>query len=130
MDTKNFDEIFTTKILKELLPDNVTDDFFDALLGDAAEGAYNISLVFNGHKKDKFFFEFHLKQRPNKCLACNLTHGLPEVFSRHPIIDISGLVQKIKLIIDEYAKDLKWQLQSTVEISHQIHIIPMILKLE
>lgn len=125
MDTKNFDEVFTDKVLKELLPDNVSDDFFDALLGDASEGAYDISLVFNRYEKDKFFFEFHLKQRPNKCLACNLTYGLPNVFSRHPIIDINGLVQKIKLIIGEYEKNLKWQLQSTVEISRQLHIIPL-----
>jgi len=130
MDTKNFDKIFTEKTLKALFPDNVTDNFFDALLGDASEGAYNISLVFKGHEKDKLFFEFHLKQRPDKCLACNLTYGLPEVFLRHPIININGLVQNIKSIIGGYAKDLKWQLQSTVEISRKLHIIPMILDLK
>ncbi|MEZ4602550.1 MAG: hypothetical protein R2861_03820 [Desulfobacterales bacterium] len=33
---------------------------FDALYGDAAEGAYNIALKFKEHTADKLIFEFHL----------------------------------------------------------------------
>ena len=59
-----------------------TDEFFEALYGDAAEGPYDILLKFKGENKNTLHFEFQLKQRPGRCLACNLTYGLPVVFSR------------------------------------------------
>jgi 23S rRNA A2030 N6-methylase RlmJ len=37
-------DIFTPKVLEDLLPLQRSDEFFEALYGDADEGAYNISL--------------------------------------------------------------------------------------
>jgi len=85
MATESFDGIFTQDVLKKLFPEDRADQFFDALFGDAEEGAYDISLEFKGQSQNKLEFEFHLKQRPGKCLACNLTYGLPQVFSRHGV---------------------------------------------
>ena len=90
MDT--YTEIFTDDVLRELFPAQRADDFFEALFGDASEGAYDISLVFTGcnEQSNTLHFNLDLHERPGCCLACNLTYGLPEVFSRHPVINISG----------------------------------------
>ena len=70
-------ELFTEDLLKKLMPPEKTDQFFEALFGDADEGAYEISLAYKGGTTQKFEFEFHLTPKPGKCLACNLTYGLP-----------------------------------------------------
>ena len=93
MAVNNIADIFTQETLNTLFPADLSDQFFDALYGDAEEGAYDIRLVFNGLDNGNLNFEFQLDQRPGKCLACNLTYGLPDVFSRHPIINIDQLVQ-------------------------------------
>ena len=41
---KDFDSILTQEFLDELLPPERSDQFFDALYGDASEGAYDIRL--------------------------------------------------------------------------------------
>ncbi len=41
----NINDIFTKKVLQELLPAQRSDEFFEALYGDADEGAYDISLA-------------------------------------------------------------------------------------
>ena len=119
------DEVFTPEILKQLLPEDRTDQFFDALYGDVSEGAYGISLEFKAQRQDKLQFEFHLKRRPGKCLVCNLTYGLPQVFSRNPIIDVEGIVQKINNLLDGSAQCAKWELGRTQEISDELHVIPL-----
>ena len=43
--------------------------------------------------------ELRLHERPNRCLACNLTQGLPQVFSRHPIINVKGIVKEIEKLL-------------------------------
>lgn len=88
-------DIFNQEILEELFPAGRTDDFFEALFGDAEEGSYDISLAYTGDNGDTVNFELQLKQRPGCCLACNLTYGLPQVFSRHPIINVKGMAAKI-----------------------------------
>ena len=72
-------QIFTDKALQALFPPERTHDFFDALFGDANEGAYDIALSFNGYDStgQTLNFLLNLHERPGRCLACNLTHGLP-----------------------------------------------------
>lgn len=130
MATESFDAIFTQDVLEKLFPEDRADRFFDALFGDAEEGAYDISLEFKGQSQNKLEFEFHLKQRPGKCLACNLTYGLPQVFSRHPILNVNGLVQEIDKLLNGRAKCTEWKLSSTREVSRQLHVIPLIISLE
>jgi len=74
-------------------------------------------------------FELHLTQRPGKCITCSLTYGLPEVFKRHPVINISGLVQKIDRLLDGRAKCVDWQMDFTREVSGVLHVIPLIILL-
>ncbi|MBF0526337.1 MAG: pancreas/duodenum homeobox protein 1 [Deltaproteobacteria bacterium] len=130
MATENYKDIFTATALKKLFPEDRADMFFDALLGDVKEGAFDINLEFKKHNAKKLVFEFHLKERPGKCLACNLTYGLPEVFSRHPVINVKGVVTKIQEALGERAKCLDWRLGPTQEISHQIHVIPLTINLD
>lgn len=127
--TCEYHSIFTPEILKELFPENLTDQFFDALLGDSAEGAYDIRLAFSGTREDQLIFELRLHQRQGKCLACNLTYGLPTVFSRHPIINLSGLVDRIETVLDGKARLQEWSLGRTREISRELHIIPLYIKI-
>jgi hypothetical protein len=127
---KNYSEIFSQDALALMFPKNRSNSFFDALYGDPTEGAYDISLEFKGHSQDKLHFEFHLKERPGKCLACNVTYGLPQVFSRHPIIDIKGVVQEIDNLLDSGLKCRDWQLGRTREVSRKLHIIPLTINME
>ncbi|MDM8539135.1 pancreas/duodenum homeobox protein 1 [Desulfobacterales bacterium HSG17] len=129
--TEAISQIFTNENLNMLFPADRADDFFDALFGDASEGAYNIGLVYKSHTQNELSLEFHLTQRPGKCLACNLTYGLPQVFSRHPIINIKGLLNQIdKFLVDFKIKCSTWKLGSTKEISRQLHIVPLIISME
>jgi len=123
-------EVFTPDVLEELFPDHLTDMFFDALYGDAAEGVYDIRLTFDEYRENRLEFELHLVQRAGKCLNCHLTYGLPKVFSRHPVINISGLVQNIDKLIDGFARCTDWQLGNTREMSNDLHVIPLTILLE
>ncbi len=126
----NYSEIFTRDVLEKMFPKNRADNFFDALYGDPTEGSYDISLEFNGHGQSRLQFEFHLKERPGKCLACNVTYGLPQVFSRHPIIDVKGVVQGIEKLLNGSSKCGEWQLGRTREVSRKLHIVPLTVNLE
>jgi hypothetical protein len=130
MGTGGFDDLFTPDVLKELFPEDRSDRFFDALYGDAEEGAYDIYLEYSGTRKNRREFMLRLTQRPGKCISCSLTYGLPEVFSRHPIIDIKGLVQNIDALLDGKVRCVDWQLGSTREISNDVHAIPLEIFLE
>jgi hypothetical protein len=125
MDKTNFDKLFSKENLTRIFPNNRADKFFDALYGDSSEGAYDIRLVFGGHAGNELRFEFHLTQRPGKCLVCNLTYGLPQVFSRHPVIDVRGVVEKIGQMMDGHGKVVEWKLGNTREISKNLHVIPL-----
>ncbi len=111
--------------LDKLFPPQKTADFFDALYGEAEEGAYDIHLVARGISSDKLSFGFELHQRPGKCLACNLTYGLPQVFQRHPIINVAGLAKDIADIAGWEPASASWKLGRTEEISNKLHIIPL-----
>ena len=131
MTTDIFQEIFTDSILQELLPSERANDFFEALYGDIEEGSYDISLAYNGLSSDQKSLQFllNLSERPGKCLACHLTHGLPEVFSRHPIINIAGMVEKIDAQLGDKASCGEWHLGSTQTISRQLYAVPLIIEL-
>jgi hypothetical protein len=53
--------------------------------------------------------------------VCSLTHGLPKVFARHPLIDIKGMIQKIK---DAGVPVRDWRLGHTSERNKTLHVIP------
>jgi hypothetical protein len=127
---ENIDQLFAETALKQLFPAQRTDAFFEALYGDVAEGAYDIAFSFQGLKKEALEFRFDLHRRPGKCLACNLTYGLPQVFSRHPLIDITGLVRGIENRLAGKATCSRWKLGETKEISSDLHVVPLTIFLE
>ena len=125
-----FEQLFAQETLRELFPRNRADLFFDAMYGDPSEGVYDISLTFKGQNRDTLHFEFHLKQRPGKCLACNLTYGLPEVFSRHPIIGIKEIVREIDQLLGGQWRCSGWRLCLTREVSSELHVLPLLISIE
>lgn len=129
MDPEVIDSLFTDTVLKNLFPEDNTDLFFDAMYGDASEGAYDIALTFEGLKNDTLEFHFNLHRRPGKCLACNLTYGLPHVFSRHPVIDVQGVVARIEKRLDGIVNFKEWALHETREISSDLHVIPLVIQI-
>lgn len=120
--------LFTPQALRELLPPQRTDEFFAALYGEASEGAYDIALAFRGRGGDRLRFHLELRQRPGRCLACNLTFGLPPVFSRHPVINLQGLVADIGRRLG-LEGGLAWELGRTREVSKELHVIPLSISL-
>ena len=126
----NFSQFFSPDHLATIFPNTRADDFFEALFGDTEDGAYDIALAFKKAAADELIFEFHLARRPGKCLACNLTYGLPQVFSRHPIIDVGGIVTKIDHLLNGHAGCGNWRLGSTEEISRDLHVIPLFISLQ
>jgi hypothetical protein len=120
---------FTRPVMAEIFPQDRTDRFFEALLGDAGEGAYDIDLVYVGESEAQIRFEFQLRQRPGRCMACNLTYGLPEVFIRHPVIDLAGLIRQIDSRICNGKRCGTWQLGRTREVSRSLHVLPLSIDL-
>ena len=127
MDKAGLKKIFTQNFIDELLPLNLSDQFFEALYGDASEGAYDINLKFVSGDSRQVELAFYLVQRPEKCLACSLTYGLPNVFSRHPLINIKNMVKKIE---KKGVKIKAWHLGNTKEKSSSLHTIALCLDLE
>lgn len=130
MPAENIDQLFPETVLRQLFSAEKTDAFFEALYGDSAEGAYDIAFSFQGLNKDALEFSFDLHRRPGKCLACNLTYGLPQVFSRHPIINIRELVRDIENRLDGKATCIRWELRETREISSDLHVVPLTVFLD
>lgn len=123
-----YSDIFTEDRLTTLFPPTRTDLFFEALFGEAEEGSYDIALQYCGGVKDRLDFALQLAERPGKCLACNLTYGLPEVFSRHPIINIRGLAEDVAAAVGRKLAD--WRLGATQEIDKMLHSIPFSVELD
>lgn len=120
--------LFTSRTCAALLPPERANEFFDALFGDAAEGAYDLELEYVGLQGTNLRFDILLHERPGHCLACNLTYGLPQVFSRHPIIDIAGIVREIDTIIGDNGSTGAWHLGSTSQRSRTLHSIPLTIE--
>ena len=117
------------KVLAELFPPARSNDFFEALFVDAEEGAYDIALRYSGCDAGGGTLHFYLDliQRPGKCLVCNLTHGLPEVFSRHPIVNIKGLAADVAKLLGPQVECTNWKLGSTQQEESARHCIPLTL---
>jgi len=127
MDQSALDRVFTQDYLDTLMPEELSDQFFEALYGDKSDGAYDIRLEFIAANDKRIVLAFNLTQRPGKCLVCSLTYGLPKVFSLHPLINIKGMVKKIE---DKGINVKSWRLGETEENSDLLHIIPFYLNLE
>lgn len=127
MDQNNLKETISQEFIDTLMPPEKSDQFFEALYGDASEGAYDIRLSPVSFSDHRIVLAFNLHQRPGKCLVCSLTYGLPKVFSRHPLINIKGMVEQM---IQKGVPVKKWQLGDTQEHSHALHIIPFYLDLD
>jgi len=123
-------QLFNSSTLNELFPSDRTDQFFDALLGDADEGAYDIRLIFQEANMNQLCFAFELKERPGKCLICSLTYGLPHVFTRHPIINVQKIVNDIQEKLKGQATIVDWSLGRTIQMSKSVHIIPLTIRLD
>ncbi len=128
---KNLNDIFTKDVLENLLPSQLSNDFFEALYGGADEGSYDISLSFIKYdsKQKTLSFELQLHERPGKCLACNLTYGLPDVFSRHPLLNIKGMVEKIESLLGGEIQCISWELGTTQTPAASMHAIPLTIRL-
>ncbi|MDA8163997.1 MAG: pancreas/duodenum homeobox protein 1 [Desulfobacteraceae bacterium] len=124
MSGKDCHQIFTPEVLAGIFPPERADQFFEALFGDASEGAYDITLVFRECREaeNRLQFELQLHERPGKCLACNLTYGLPEVFSRHPLLDFKGVARELAARLGATCKE--WRLGTTQSRSRQLHVVP------
>ena len=125
MDSHHLQSIFTPQRLERIFPAQRSTDFFEALYGDADEAAFDVKLAFDGDAVGRLNFQFQLVQRPGKCLACNLTYGLPKVFTRHPVINMNGLVADIAAALDLPASRLQWSLDQTEPRRQDLHVIPL-----
>ncbi|MGM0418016.1 MAG: pancreas/duodenum homeobox protein 1 [Thermodesulfobacteriota bacterium] len=125
----DFKKIFSTEALNEIFPAEKSDQFFEALYGDSEEGAYDITLAFREEKPKELIFDFNLVQRQGKCLVCSLTYGLPNVFDKHPVINIKEIVNKISELSGNSVSVKDWKLGNTVSLSREKHQIPLHIKL-
>ncbi|PIE57681.1 MAG: pancreas/duodenum homeobox protein 1 [Desulfobulbus propionicus] len=122
-------DVFTDDMLTQLFPPERSNDFFEALFGDPEEGAYDIALTFVRFDAvdSTLHFLLELRERPGYCLACNLTYGLPEVFSRHPVINLAGLVKDIGAVLGEGWACEEWKLGATIQADRSVHTIPLVI---
>lgn len=130
MDQNRLQALFTQNKLDAIFPQERTNQFFEALFGDADEGAYDIRLVFNSARANQIRFDLELRQRPGRCLACNLTYGLPTVFERHPIINIQGVVDQLITLMNGQGDSARWELGRSREVTRQLHVVPLIIHFE
>lgn len=125
-----FDALFSSETLLKIFPKERTDDFFEALFGDADEGSYDIELAYRKTDSNSLTLELLLHERPGCCLACNLTQGLPQVFSRHPVIDVNSIVRDIDKLIGDRGTCGEWSLGNTEQRSSSLHVIPIKIKIQ
>ena len=130
MTSNSFRDLFTADVCAALMPADTADQFFDALFGDASEGSYNLEMRYRSNDDETLVFDILLRERPGHCLACNLTYGLPEVFSRHPVININGIVEKIDDMLGERGRTGAWKLGATKPQSQELHTIPLVIELK
>lgn len=130
MATDALTTVLNKETLTKIFPKDRANEFFEALFGDADEGAYDIELAYREFKGNTLTMDLQLHQRPNRCLACNLTQGLPQVFSRHPIINVKGIVKNIEEIIGDSYQCTSWSLGYTEQRSRSLHIIPLKIVVE
>jgi len=116
--------------VRELLPRERVEEFFEAFyFGE--EPAYDLELGL-GHfdpERRLLRLELRLKARPGHCLACNLTWGLPEVFKRHPALNLAGVVAALEALLPDGLRVMDWDLGPTEEVHEELHVIPLIVRL-
>jgi len=125
MDTNKIEKLLTPEALQDIFPKERSDEFFDALFGDASEGSYDINLALREIRGNNLTLDLELHERPNCCLVCNLTQGLPQVFSRHPIINVNGVVNDVDKLLGETAGCKEWSLGYTEQRRKEMHVIPI-----
>ncbi len=132
MTSLNFDNLFSEETLSKIFPLSRSDAFFEALFGDKEEGSFDISLKYTGNdqEENQLHFEILLEERPGKCLSCNLTYGLPDVFSRHPVIDLKGFVQEVEKLLNNNFKCTEWSLGHTRTLTNDVHAIPLTISMD
>lgn len=118
------------EFLNTLFPPGRDDEFFDALYGGAEEGAFDIRLQLEEVIEDtgELVLAFTLTERPGKCMACSLTHGLPPVFERHPVINLKGIVAAVE---ERLAPDFKvegYRIGPTTPKAPKVNIIPLFIQ--
>ncbi len=77
-------------------------------------------------KDDEARLAFELRQRPGKCLKCSLTYGLPQVFQRHPVLDVAGVARAVAGRLGWQGEPV-WELGPTEEVDAETHLIPFLL---
>ncbi len=125
MKTDTFPTLLSKENLSKIFPKERSNEFFEALFGDASEGAYDIELGYRCVNGATLTMELLLHERPNCCLACNLTQGLPQVFTRHPIINLKGVVSEINALLGDDVKCGEWSLGHTEQQQRNMHVIPL-----
>ncbi len=123
-------EVLAQKV-KGLLPSEKVEEFFEAFyFGE--EPAYHLELDLRDWDLEKgvLTLELRLIARPGKCLACNLTSGLPDVFRRHPILNLAGVAENaVRLLGDGYALQA-WELGWTEQVNADLHVVPFIIRVK
>ena len=117
----------TQEQLDALFPPERSDAFFEGIYGDAEEGAYTIRLRMDSEGENSMVLSFVLHRRPGKCLVCQLTHGLPYVFRRHPVIDAAGVAKAIASLAGWAPDTVQWEIGETIQKSKDEHLIPLLL---
>ncbi len=130
MTTDTLKNILTKENLATIFPKERSNDFFEALFGDASEGSYDIELAYREYNENTLVMELRLHERPNCCLACNLTQGLPQVFGRHPVINIQGIVKDIEKLLAGSYRCTSWSLGHTEQQKRSLHVIPLKIAIE
>ena len=125
MTTEALKTVLTKENLEKIFPKDRADEFFEALFGDANEGSYDIELAYRENQGNTLIMELRLHERPNRCLACNLTQGLPQVFSRHPVINVEGIVKDIEGLLGGSHRCTSWSLGYTEQQKRSLHVIPL-----
>lgn len=113
--------------LDGIFPATKSDEFFEAIYGGAEDGAYDIVLTCDNITEARASLAFELRRRPGQCLKCSLTYGLPDVFKRHPLLNVAGVAGQIASVLG-WGTIYKWELLPVQEISEDLHIIPFIVE--
>ncbi|MDD3618240.1 MAG: pancreas/duodenum homeobox protein 1 [Desulfobulbaceae bacterium] len=132
MDTRTLMDTFTDDVLEAIFPAARSDEFFEALFGDPSEGSYDIRLRFDGYDRNSSTLRFNLElhERPGCCLVCSLTYGLPQVFARHPVINLKGVVREIEKRLPGQAVCSDWRLEPTRQLDRSCHSIPLVIAVQ
>ena len=130
MTADTLDALFSSEVLLKIFPKERTDEFFEALFGDADEGSYDIELAYKSMDNKSLTLELLLHERPGCCLACNLTQGLPQVFSRHPVINVNSIVRDIDKLIGDRSTCGEGSLGHTEQRSSSLHVIPIKINIQ